>query len=194
MQAEILFDVHLERAEALGDKAIKRAEQIWGEMDDSNAYHHQYVIFHTLLATINLRRDQQNIDKNALTTSLTSAMEGQAILSSADVLTRDEENITKILVDVTRARIECRFGGAKEKNRAYGSAIKKLKKLDRAAIDRGLTLLIAYKEGDGKYENLTPDERGIMELNDMIVDAALEQIQQEGVIAHIEGQRDYCTS
>lgn len=193
MQAEILFDAHLARAEALGDKALERAEQVWGPQSDANAYHHQYVILHTLLATINLRRGHENIGKNALIGGLTSAMEGQAILSGADMLTRDEEDVTKMLVDLTRARIECRFGNVEAKDMAYNAAIKKLKIIDGNALDRGLALMAAYAQDGEKYESLTPSERTIVELDDMIVESALEQIRQEGVVAHLEGQRDYCT-
>ncbi|MEZ5895391.1 MAG: hypothetical protein R3C51_03240 [Parvularculaceae bacterium] len=192
MQAEILFDAHLERAETLGDKAMERAQLVWGASNDSNVYHHQYVILHTLLATINLRRDHENVGKDALMEALTNTMKGQAILSGADMLTRDEEGIIKVLVDATRARIECRFGDAKAKDRAYNAAIKKLKKIDGNTLDRGTALMAAYATDDKKYENLTPDERTIVELNDMIVEGILEQIRQEGVIARLEGERDYC--
>lgn len=192
MQAEILFDAHLERAETLGDKAMERAERVWGPQNDGNVYHHQYVILHTLLTTINLRRDHENVGEDALTEALTNAMEGQAILSGADALTRDEEAITKILLDVTRARIECRFGGVRAKDRAYNAAIMKLKKIDGNMLDGGLTLMAAYAEDDEKYEGLTPDERATVELNDMIVESVLEQIRQEGVVARLEGQRDSC--
>lgn len=194
MQAEILFDVHLERALSLGDRAMKRADEIWGPQSDSNVYSHQYVLFHTLLATLNLTRADSHRSREALMNGLVSAMEGKAILLNADKLSESEEHIVETLLNVTRARIECRFSGDRQKNRAYKDTIKSLKKIDAEDMNSGVTLMSAYVDDGKKYDGLSSDQEYALVLANDIAILTLEQIQAEGFVARMEGERDFCRS
>lgn len=192
MQAEILFDVYLMRAEQLGDKGIERVDELWGEKNDANSYRRNYVILHTLLSTINNYREHPDVDRTTLTNVFTSAMESRSILHAADVLTDDEGYMVDVLVDLTRARIECQFGGKKSKDRAYKAALKSLKKADPEMIARSVSLAEAYRNDPARYEGLSADERSMTSLEDEIAQASFQQAREEGYAARIEVERDYC--
>ncbi len=192
MQAEILFDVYLTRAEQLGDKGIERADALWGDQADANSYRRNYVILHTLLSAINNNRERPDLDRAALNTVFTSAMESRSILHAAEVMTDDEGRMVDLLVDLTRARIECRFGSKRVKSRAYKAALTSLEKTDPKLIERSMALVEAYGSDPARYEGRSADERSMMSLEDEIAHASFQQVRQEGFAARIEGERDYC--
>lgn len=192
IQAEILLDVHLDRAETLGDRALSRTTELWGPEDESNAYQHNYATLHLLLAVINNRRTNENVDRKSLMNAVTSAMTSKATLTGAEKISQEDENIIDALINITRARIECRFGNSGRTKRAYQAAVDSLQKANLETVDRSVALMEAYVNDGGKYDGLSSYDEQTMVLADDIGRLTMEQIREIGVVARVESEQEFC--